>query len=155
MYCCFHTHIHDAKLCSSPLSSSWTSLCNQTDFNLMWICHSETTNRDAFTHAYGNSRVKPTPSQTHATIKSEKYRETWLYKEKHTVGLDGSRDVFTEALVYVEHVQVYATQLNNKRVSYGFTRSDVGLQDAAQLLHCLRVLQDVHILQQDKSIHLR
>lgn len=63
-----------------------------------------------------------------------------------TVGLNGGRDVLAEALVDVEHVEVNPPQLDDKGVSHSLTGSDVGLQDAAQLLHRLCVFQDVHIL---------
>lgn len=63
-----------------------------------------------------------------------------------TVGLDGSRDVLAQALVDIEHVKVDSAQLDDEGVSHRLAGSDVGLQDAAQLLHRLRVLQDVHVL---------
>lgn len=63
-----------------------------------------------------------------------------------TVCLNSGRDVLAEALVHVEHVQVDAPQLDDEGVSHGLAGSDVGLQDAAQLLDGLRVLQDVHVL---------
>lgn len=56
-----------------------------------------------------------------------------------TVCLNGSRDVLTEALVDIEHVEVNPSQLDDKGVSYCLTSSYIGLQDAAQLLHGLRV----------------
>lgn len=63
-----------------------------------------------------------------------------------TVRLDGSRDVLAEALVDVQHVQVNPSQLDDEGVSHGFAGSDVGLQDAAQLLDRLWILQDVNVL---------
>lgn len=63
-----------------------------------------------------------------------------------TICLNGSRDVLAEALVDVEHVEVNPAQLDDEGVSHGLAGSDIGLQDAAQLFHRLRVLQDVHVL---------
>lgn len=63
-----------------------------------------------------------------------------------TICLNGSRDVLAEALVDIEHVEVNPPQLDDKGVSNGLTSSYVGLQDAAQLLHSLRVFEDVNIL---------
>lgn len=56
-----------------------------------------------------------------------------------TICLNGSRDVLAEALVDIEHVEVNPPQLDDKWVPNSLTSSDVGLQDAAQLLHSLRV----------------
>lgn len=44
-----------------------------------------------------------------------------------TVCLDSSRNVLTEALVHIEHVQVNPSQLDNKGVSHGLAGSDVSL----------------------------
>lgn len=56
-----------------------------------------------------------------------------------TICLNGSRDVLAEALVDIEHVEVNPSQLDDKGVSYSLTSSYISLQDAAQLLHSLRV----------------
>lgn len=66
-----------------------------------------------------------------------------------TICLNGSRDILAEALVDVEHVKVNPSQLDDKGMSHRLTGSDVGFQDAAQLFHSLRVLQNVHVLQVD------
>lgn len=71
-----------------------------------------------------------------------------------TIGLNGGRDVLAQALVDIEHVEVNPSQLDDKGVSDSLAGSDVGLQDAAQLLHRLCVLQDVHILGQDQQVSL-
>ena len=39
-------------------------------------------------------------------------------------------------------------------MSHGLTGADVGLQDAAQLFHGLWVLQDVHVLREERGREL-
>lgn len=72
-------------------------------------------------------------------------------KQVLTIGLNGRGDVLTQALVDVQHVQVDASQLHHKRVTDGLTRPHIGLQDATELTHRLRVLQDVYVLTNDKD----
>ena len=87
------------------------------------------------------------------TLQCEQQRDSSTHTYTHTsrtICLNGSRDILAEALVDVEHVEVNPSQLDDKGVSHGFTGSDVGFQDAAQLLHRLRVLQNVHVLQVER-----
>lgn len=70
-----------------------------------------------------------------------------------TVGLDSCRDVLTQALVNIEHIQVDASQLNYERVTHSLACPYIGLQDASQLFHSLWVLQDIHILSNKSRKH--
>lgn len=56
-----------------------------------------------------------------------------------TICLNGCRNVLAEALVDIKHVKVNPSQLDDKGVSYSLTSSYISLQDAAQLLHSLRI----------------
>lgn len=83
------------------------------------------------------------------------YTYTYTYTHAHTqltVGLDGRGDVLAQALVDVKHVQVDASQLHDKGVAHGLAGTHVSLQDAAQLSHCLWVLQDVHVLKSHQGL---
>lgn len=72
--------------------------------------------------------------------------------ERLTVALDSRGDVFTQALVDVQHVQVDAAKLHYEGVADSLAGSDVCLEDAAQLTHRLRIFQDVHVLKEDTEV---
>ncbi len=58
-----------------------------------------------------------------------------------TIESHGTGDVLAEYFVDVEHVQVYSTQLDDKGMSHGRTRTHVRLQNVAKLLDGLVVLE--------------
>lgn len=68
------------------------------------------------------------------------------FTHRLTISLYSRGNVFTQALVDIEHVQVDPPQLDDEWMADSFAGSDVCLQDAAQLTHRLRILQDVHVL---------